>query len=183
MKTIVLFVLALLVGALMVGRRIFALVQPNFHPADDLLACGDVYGTEASKTQTNPANKVDVQNLGARIRYMNEVYTQSGAGTIGDVIHLPALPVGAKIIAGLSNVYFSAGNASATLALGKTGAATALKSATAITSAGSFALTTPANGADDVTLAADEQLIATNATAAIKAAQAIRFRIAYVENS
>jgi len=149
----------------------------------DPMARGDVYGDSATKLRTNPVQKVPVNDLGARIRYLNEVYTQSGAGTIGDVIHLPPLPAGAKIIPHLSEVAFSAGNAGATLAIGKTGAATALKAATAIDVAGSFSLTTPADGADDVTLAEGEELIATNATAAIKAGQVIRFRLAFVSNS
>ena len=157
--------------------------RPRFPLATDPLACGDVYGTNATKIRSNPIQRVDVRDLGARIRYLNEVYTQSGAGTIGDVIHLPGLPSGAKIIAHLCQVTNSAGDANATIALGKTGAATALLGATAIENAGTRACTPPANGADDVTLAEGEELIATNATAAIKAGQILRFRIAYVEHS
>lgn len=156
----------------------------RFPTLTDPLPRGDVYGTQATKARTSPPSKIDVINLGARVRYLNEVYTQGAAdGTIGDVIHLPGLPAGAKILARDSSVNFSAGNAGATLAVGKTGAATALKAATSIAAQGSFTLTEPVDGADDVTLAEGERLIATNATAAIKAGQTIRFRIAYVENS
>jgi hypothetical protein len=156
---------------------------PSFPRIADMFPRGDVYGVNATKSRTNPVQKIDVRDNGARIRYLNESYTPVAEGTIGDVIHLPALPAGAKIIAHLSQVGFEAGNAGALLALGKTGAATALKAATSIADAGVFALDSPADGVDDVTLAVDEELIATNSVAAIKAGQTIRFRIAYVEGS
>ncbi|HBA72208.1 MAG TPA: hypothetical protein DCZ63_08490 [Geobacter sp.] len=150
----------------------------------DLGARADVYGTLATANNTNPPQKIDSLNMGTKIRYLNEVYTQGAAdGNVGDVINLPPLPVGAKVIGHLSTCTFSAGNANATLAIGKTGAATALKTATAIADAGTFIMINPAAGVDDVTIGADERLIATNATAAIKAGQVIRFRIAYVERS
>ncbi len=177
MKRFFLFIWTLL---LVIASYLFL---PRCPRVADLHARGDVYGTNMTKMRTNPIQKVGVVDFGARVRYINEVYVQSGAGTIGDVIHLPTPPVGAKILASLSTVSFSAGVASATLAIGKTDSAAALKAATSITAAGSFSLTEPAAGADDVTIGSDEELIATNAGAAIAANQTIRFRIAYVENS
>jgi hypothetical protein len=169
---------------LAMALTVFFTPRRSFPMVVDPLPRGDVYGTSSTKLRTNPVQRVGVIDLGARVRYMNEVYTQGAAdGTLGDVLHLPPLPTGAQILAHLCQVTNSAGNAAATLALGKTGAATALLAATAITDAGTRACTPPADGAADVTLADSEELIATNAGAAIKAGQVIRFRIAFVENS
>jgi len=173
----------LLVGLVLLAVLTLRQYGCRFPKIHDPYARGDVYGTNKTNMMASPVKKVSVVDYGSRVRYINEVYTQSGAGTIGDVIHLPTPPVGAKVLAHLSVVCFSVGGAGATLALGKTGAATSLKAATSIAAAGNFALTTPANGADDVTIGTDEELIATNGTAAIVDGQVIRFRIAYVENS
>lgn len=183
-------ILTLIVGTLDLFDRCRAALSPRrlFFPGflPEPWARADVYSANATKLRTEPVTKVPVNDIGARIRYLNDVYTQGAAdGAIGDVIHLGAAtpPVGAKIIGHLSRVQFSAGNAAATLAIGKTGAAAALLAATAITNAGGAILITPADGADDVTIAADEEIILTNAGAAIKAGQVIRLRIAYVEGT
>lgn len=175
---LIVFTIAMLYAALRLRPA-----RPCYPFAADPLACGDVYGANATKIRTSPPIKVHVTDMGARIRYLNEVYTQSGAGTIGDVIHVQGLPVGAKVLAHLCQLTNSAGVANATLAVGKTGAATALLAATAVENAGTRALTPPANGADDVTIAEGEELIITNATAALIANQVVRLRVAYVENS
>ena len=98
--------------------------------------------------------KVKSNRLGGRIRYaeFNYVAPQSGTPQVGDKIVFGKLPVKARIVGHLSQLKFTAGTASSTLAIGDNGtparhlAATSIASAgTAVVDASSLASTATAN--------------------------------------
>jgi hypothetical protein len=126
-----------------------------------------------------------------RIRFFESTYTApaSGAPIIADTIEWGRLPVGARIIPHLSRFDWSTGTASCTINLGDSASAARHLAATAITTAGTVALTTPASGAasfetsDASNTATDNtKLVSTVAGAAIAVNQVITLRLAYVQD-
>ena len=117
---------------------------------------------------------------GGRVRVYYDEYTQGAAdGSIGDIIQFRNLPEGARVLPG-GKCFFGTGNASATLKIGVTGADATLKAATAITTAGNMALEDHlAGGLAYTAPAGGIAVIATNAVAAIKAAQKIAITLLY----
>lgn len=136
----------------------------------------DIY---KSTVTTVPPEKVQVDKLGGRVRYICATYTQgAAAGTIGDIIRFCKLPKGVRIL-GCSKLYFGAGTATATLKVGITGSDAALLAATSIADAGSATMEAHlASGAELVTTG-EVEVIGTNATAAIAANQKIVAHIFY----
>jgi hypothetical protein len=118
---------------------------------------------------------------GGRVRMFFDTYTQgASAGSIGDVIQFKSLPPGARILPG-AKMFNSAGVASATLAVGTTDSAARFLAATSITSAGSALMEAQlAAGAVYDVPSTGIGVIATNAGAAIQAAQVISIFIPYV---
>lgn len=87
-----------------------------------------------------PTTRVKVNKLNGRVRYAEFMYVAPSSGTapaIGDKIVFGKLPVGARILGHLSKLYFDAGTASSTLALGDNIVAARHLAATAINAAGS----------------------------------------------
>lgn len=84
------------------------------------------------------ATRVKVNRLNARIRYAEFSYVapQSGTPQIADVIVFGKMPVKSRIVGFLSQLRWTAGTASCTLALGDNALATRHLPATAITTAG-----------------------------------------------
>lgn len=142
----------------------------------------NVYSAQYAKLNTNPVTKLATDECHGRIRYLIGVYTQGAAdGNIGDTVYFGKLPANARLIPHLSKVYFSAGNANATLAVGIPGTTAKFLAATAIAAQGNALL--EAFGADGGTYktgSAGVDVIGTNAVAAIKAAQVITAHLAYV---
>lgn len=136
----------------------------------------DIYAATVTKV---PPEKIQVDKLGGRVRYICATYTQgASAGTIGDVIRFCKLPKGARIL-GCSKLYFSAGTASATLKVGITGSDAALLAATSIAAAGSAAMEAHVAAGAELITTAEVEIIGTNATAAIAANQKIAAHIFY----
>lgn len=177
MKKFFLFPLMLL--RLLVAVFSTASVRPLFPTFPDPLARGNVDADIYAATVTAvPPQKVQVDKLGGRVRYICATYTQgASAGTIGDVIRFCTLPKGARILE--SKLYFGTGTASATLAVGITGSASALLAATAITAAGSATMAAHLASGAGLLLTGDVEVIGTNATAAIAANQKIAAHIYY----
>lgn len=149
----------------------------------DPLAAGNVDADLYANTVTTvPAVKASAAQLGGRVRIFRATYTQGASdGTIGDVVRFGKLPAGATRLP-FGYAFFSAGNASATMKFGITGADADMAAATAITSAGSVALNVFAASGAVSTLTSEAEVLGTNATAAIKAAQKITVWIPYVMN-
>jgi hypothetical protein len=142
---------------------------------------GDVYSTGYINDNATPPVKHIPQDGGGRVRYYRDTYVQgASAGTIGDVIHMKKLPCCARIIPG-GMIFWGTGTTNETLAVGITGTAAKFLAATAAATAGSAALEAHlASGLDYITPAAGVEVIVTDATAAIAAAQAITVHIPYV---
>lgn len=146
------------------------------------------YATDGlNPTAQTPGNRLESYDLGGKLRFATIQYTAPASGTpqIGDVIiWIPSLPKGARVLAHLSRLDWSAGTASSTATLGDGHTANRYLAATAITSAGGAAGTTLANGATYVTgtNASDTQIQSTIAGAAVAASQVITLRLAYVQD-
>lgn len=134
----------------------------------------------------NKANK-----QGGRIRWFESTYTAPASGTpqVGDTIEFGSLPLGARVVAPLSSLNYSAGTASSTLAIGDQVTPARHLAATAINAAGNTALTNPANGAasfetsdNSNTSSNNCKLLGTVAGAAVAANQVITLRVAYVQD-
>ena len=140
----------------------------------------DVYSTGYNNVNATPPVKEKASANGGRVRIYKDVYTQgAAAGAIGDVIHMKKLPAGARILPG-SKLFWGTGTATETLAVGVTGAASKFVAATAAATAGSVLLEAHlAAGLDYEVPAGGIEVIVTNATAAIAAAQAITVWIMY----
>lgn len=172
------FLTALRILALM----LFTPPRSRFLQMQDAGARGDVNTDEYGKMYTGQVPvKVDSDKMGGRIRYLVATYTQVGAGTIGDRILIGRLPQGARRVPG-GVCYFSVGTAGATLAIGFVGTPAAYAPATSIAAAGSVALDTCFTGGAEQVMAAETDLIATNATTAITAGQKITFHIPYTHD-
>lgn len=172
-----------MIQKIVTAMKILALMlftPPKFLQVRDLGARADVESAEYTQLYSAAQlTKMDSTKQGGRVRYMVATYTQGTAdGNIGDRILIGRLPKGARRVPG-GMCFFSAGNANATLAVGYVGAAAAYAAATAITNAGSVGLDVCFAGGAEQIMAAETDLIATNATAAIKAAQKITFHIPY----
>jgi hypothetical protein len=141
----------------------------------------DVNSTGYNNDNANPPVKHVPQDGGGRVRYYRDTYVQgASAGSIGDVIHMKKLPGNARIIPG-GKIFWGTGTTSETLAVGITGTAAKFLAATAAVTAGNAALEAHlASGLDYITPAAGVEVIVTDATAAIAAAQAITVHIPYV---
>ncbi len=142
---------------------------------------GDVYSSGYNNDNAAPPVNHEPNMGGGRVRYYYDTYVQGAAdGAIGDVIHFKSLPEGARKLPG-AKMFFSAGNAGATFAVGVTGTATKFVAATAIAAAGSALMEDElASGGTYETPARGIEVIGTNAVAAIKAAQVITLHIPYV---
>jgi len=87
-----------------------------------------------------PTTRIKANKLNGRIRTAEFTYIAPSSGTapaIGDKIVFGKLPVGARILGHLSKLYFDAGTASSTLAIGDNIVAARHLAATAINAAGS----------------------------------------------
>lgn len=179
MKTI--FNLLIALAAFM--AQLFTFKAPRAYIRRDLCAGADVYADEYTNAYiTSPPVKLSAAQQGGRVRIFRATYTQGVAdGAIGDVIKFGKLPAGATRLP-YGRAFFSAGDANATLAIGITGAAADMAAATAITNAGNVALDVFAAGGAVSTLAAEKEVIGTNATAAIKGGQKVTVWIPYVMN-
>lgn len=132
-------------------------------------------------------NKVNKQH--GRIRWFEALYDQAVAGTASaaDTITFGSLPVGARVIGALSEVNWSTGTASSTLALGDAADADRHLAATSIASA-SVAVPDDQSASGAQFETSDNSAAATNnctiigtvAGAATAAGQKIVVRIAYV---
>ena len=139
----------------------------------------DLYATTVTAV---PPGKVSAAQYGGRVRLLRSTYTQGAAdGAIGDIVRFGKLPLGATRLP-LGRAFFSAGNANATMKFGITGADADMAAATAIAAAGSVDLDVFAASGAVSLLAAEKEVIGTNATAAIKAGQVITVWIPYVMN-
>src|SRR5690348_14028481 len=69
-------------------------------------------------TRIDAGTILPIKEFRALVRTVRFDYTQVGAGSIGDQVELCDLPAGARIIAGLSYIRTSAGNASETYSVG-----------------------------------------------------------------
>ena len=141
----------------------------------------DVYSTGYNQDNAVPPVNHPPTEGGGRIRIYKDTYLQGAAdGSIGDVIHMKKLPGGAKILPG-GLLSFGTGNTNETLQVGVTGADTKFLGVTAAATAGTAALNAAhASGLDYDVPAAGIEVIVTNATAAIKAAQRVTVWIPYV---
>ena len=144
----------------------------------------NVYSAEYTNALiNNPPVRNSAAVQGGRVRIFRATYTQgASAGSIGDVVYFGKLPAGATPLP-FGNMCFSAGAATATLKLGLAGDDACFVAATAITSAGNANLEAfAAGGAVKGPLAAETDVIGTNATAAIAAGQKITVWMPYVMN-
>ncbi len=142
---------------------------------------GDVYSTGYNNDNATPPVNHPPTEGGGRIRIYKDSYLQGAVdGVIGDVIHMKKLPGGAKVLPG-GKLFFGTGNAGETLQVGVTGTNDKLLGATAAAVAGSALLEAAhAAGLDYDVPAGGIEVIVTNATAAIKAAQRVTVWIPYV---
>lgn len=137
----------------------------------------------AAAAATNPPTKVKVNQKHGRIRYFEATFDAavSGAPQIADTITWGDLPVGARVLAHLSELSFSAGTASSTATVGDAASANRHLAATSIASAGSAKLTSNAGGVESyVVTEATKTLTSTIAGAAVGSSQKIALRVAYV---
>lgn len=141
----------------------------------------DLYSTGYNNDNATPPVMHPPTEGSGRIRIYKDTYLQGAAdGAIGDVIHMKKLPGGAKIPPG-GKLFFGTGNTNETLAVGVTGTADKFLAATAAATAGDADLKAHlAAGLDYDVPAAGIEVIVTNGTAAIKAAQRITVWIPYV---
>lgn len=149
----------------------------------DPQAGADVYADlYTSLYVNNPPAKVPGKQMAGKVRILRATYTQGAAdGAIGDLVHFGKLPAGAAPLP-FGKMYFSAGNANATLKLGVTGNDDCFAAATAINAAGSAALDAEFASGATLDQAAEVDVFGTNATAAIKAGQKITVWLPYVMN-
>jgi hypothetical protein len=142
----------------------------------------DIYSTGYNNDNATPPVKHAPSEGGGRVRIYRDTYTQGAAdGTIGDVLHMKRLPGNARILPG-GKLIAGTGNTGETLSVGVTGSAALFLAATAAETAAvtELAAHLPAAVGGYVTPAAGIEVIVTNATAAIKAAQVITLYIPYV---
>lgn len=141
----------------------------------------DIYSTGYNNDNATPPVNHPPYEGGGRVRYYYDTYLQGAAdGNIGDVIHMKRLPGGARILPG-GLLSWGTGNTNETLQVGVTGDDTKFLGATAAATLGTAALNAAhASGLTYDTPAAGIEVIVTNATAAIKAAQKITVHIPYV---
>lgn len=162
----------------------FAPRPAGFYTFSDPKACGNVDADLYANTITAvPPAKVSAAQLGGRIRIFRASYTQGAVdGTIGDIVRFGKLPMGATPLP-FGYAFFGTGNTNETLKFGLTGNDACFAAATAAATAGSVALNAfAASGAVLTPLTADTEVLGTNGTAAIKAAQKITVWIPYVMN-
>lgn len=137
----------------------------------------DLYSTGYNNDNATPPVNHPPDEGGGRVRIYYDTYLQGAAdGAIGDVIHMKKLPAGARILSG--TMAWGTGNTNETLQAGVTGTNDKFVGATAAATAGTVVL-------DDHLVAgykttAETEVIVTNATAAIKAAQRVTVILLYV---
>lgn len=155
-----------------------------------------VKSTQATAVDASPRQELSVKESRGRVRTVRFDYTQVGAGGIGDQIELCDLPAGARILAGLSYIRFSASTATATASLGtrahtnaQTGAAIAenatrfWNASTSIATAGRYILG-DANGSqfvdDKDTILGTARVFLTDAVAALANGTRVSGEIAFI---
>lgn len=145
-----------------------------------------------------PVTRMKVNRAHGRIRYLEATYTVPAGGVaIGDKIAFGKLPVASRVLGHLSELAWSAGAASSTLALGDNVNAARHLAATSVTAAGTA---TPraamANGAATFEATVDKNSVGNNygdatdtctlmgtvAGAALQAGQVITLRLAYTHD-
>jgi hypothetical protein len=137
----------------------------------------DVYSTGYTNDNATPPVNHPPDETGGRVRVYYDTYLQGASpGNIGDVIHMRKLPAGARILSG--TMAWGTGTTNETLACGITGTADKFVAATAAATAGTVVL-------DDHLVAgykttAEVEVIVTNGTAAIAAAQRVTVILLYV---
>jgi len=137
----------------------------------------------ATAQANTPPVKVKANQFFGRIRYFEGFYDAavSGAPQIGDTITWGNLPVGARVLAHLSELSFSAGTASSTATVGDAGDADRHLAAASIATAGSAKLTSNAGGVESYEVTeATKTVTSTIAGAAVGSSQKIALRIAFV---
>lgn len=142
----------------------------------------DIYSTGYNNDNAAPPVNHAPSDGGGKIRMYYDTYTQGAAdGAIGDVLHMKRLPGNARIVPG-GVLCAGTGNTNETLKVGVTGSDAKFLAATAAATAAVTALAAhlPTAVGGYVTPAAGIEVIVTNETAAIKAAQVITVMIPYV---
>jgi hypothetical protein len=108
----------------------------------------DILTTQNGPNYGQPVqNRSKVNKLGGRLRYFEAMYQAPASGTapaIADKIYWGKLPLGARIIPHLSELRWTTGTASCTMNMGDSIVAARHLAATAVTTAGSVALTASA---------------------------------------
>lgn len=137
----------------------------------------------AASNAATPQTRIKVNKQHGRIRYFESTFDAavSGAPQIADTITWGDLPVGARVLAHLSQLSWGTGTASSTATVGDAASANRHLAATAITTAGSAGLTSNAAGVASYEITeATKTLTSTIAGAAVAAAQKVTLRVAYV---
>lgn len=137
----------------------------------------------AAASAATPPTKVKANQKHGRIRYFESSFDAavSGAPQIADTITWGDLPVGARVLAHLSEISWGTGTASSTATVGDAGSGNRHLAATAITTAGSAKLTSNASGVESyVVTEATKTLTSTIAGAAVASSQKLSLRVAYV---
>ena len=141
----------------------------------------NVYSAEYTNATATPSVKNQPSYNGGRVRTAIASYTQGAAdGNIGDVVYMCKLPAGATVLD--VTLSWGTGNTNETLAVGIVGTAAKFLAATAAATASTAGTVGTAHlaSAAGYTTTAETDIIVTNATAAIKAAQKINLIVKYV---
>ena len=137
----------------------------------------------AAATAAIPQTRIKTNKQHGSIRYFESTFDAavSGAPQIADTITWGDLPVGARVLAHLSQLSYGTGTASSTATVGDAGSANRHLAAQAINSAGATTLTSNAAGVASYEVTeATKTLTSTIAGAAVGASQKISLRVAYV---
>jgi len=136
----------------------------------------DVLSTGYINDNASPPVNHPPDEGGGRVRIWRDTYLQGAAdGSIGDVIRMKNLPAGARILN--ARMHWGTGNTNETLQLGTSDDNDRFIGATAAATAGSVDCNLHVLAGYKTT--AETQVIVTNATAAIKAAQRVTVEILY----
>lgn len=140
----------------------------------------DVYSTGYNNDNNTPPINHPPDEGGGRVRMYYDTYLQGAAdGNIGDVIHMKKLPAGARCVPG-GLMSWGTGNTNETLKVGISGTTDKFVAATAAATAGTVALDKFLASGGGYKTTAETEIIVTNETAAIKAAQRVTLYIPYV---
>ena len=140
----------------------------------------DIYSTGYDNDNATPPVNHSPNDGGGRVRLYYDEYTQgAAAGEIGDVIHCKKLPAGARVLP-YGVLSWGTGTTNETLAVGITGTAEKFLAATAAATAGISQMNAHTTTGLEYKTTAETEVIITNGTAAIAAAQVIRVYLYYV---